>query len=261
MDTALSSNAVPSKGVNLHKREFNPHRLLKRDLVWLWTHTCHEHGTSYAIHRSCWFRDYDAGLLRDCPIKERIGFLDIESVDLSAQWGFVVCYCIKHLDGATITRRIESRHIATENYDKYLCMQVCEDLRKYDRLVGFYCSDRKFDFPFLRSRCLYWYNLAKTDDERKALSFPEYMELYVDDLHLMVKSKLRLNNNRLKTVAAFFGIPAKATPITPKCKFRMLQGRQDGIDQYVTHCQEDVETTEAVWKLLYRFRKPSRTSI
>ena len=252
---------TPAKGINLHKREFNPHRLRKKDLVWLWTNTCSEHGTSYAIHRSCWFRDYDAGIIKDCPIEEKIGFLDIETCDLSAPYGYVICYCIKNLDGKTITRAIESKHIKAEEYDKYLCKQVCEDLRKYDRLVGFYCSDRKFDFPFLRSRCLYWYNKAETDEERASLSFPEYMELYVEDLHLMVKGKLRLNNNRLATVARFFDIPAKATPITAQAKFRVMQGKQNGIDHYVTHCQEDVETTEAVWRLVHRFKRPSKTSI
>jgi uncharacterized protein YprB with RNaseH-like and TPR domain len=229
--------------------------------VWLWEHHCSEHGVAYVQHPRCFFRDLEAGKIDTTPIKERIGFLDIETTDLPASWGFTVCYGIR-CDGENLMRSITPTDIRKGRYDQRLCEQVCKDLRNYDRLVVFWgkSARKRHDIPFLRARCLKWQNLADEKDKHR-YEFPEYMEVYVEDLWDHVSGKLRLHSNSLRAVAQFFDIPAKMTPIRPDMKFAMMRGDQAAINEYVQHCEEDIETTEAVWQLLTPFTRRAKSSI
>lgn len=261
-NSVLETQPIPQYGINTHARRINPHRLKKADHIWLWTHHCSEHGVAYVQHPSCFFRDMDAGKIDGSPVQERIGFLDIETVDLAASWGFLVCYSHKLIGGDMTSRFVTPSDIRQERYDQRLCEMVCRDLRQYDRLIVFWgkSARRRHDVPFLRSRCLRWEYKAQEKDKPKH-HFPDYMEVYVEDLWDSVSGKLRLHNNKLRTVAEYFGIPAKQTPITPEMKWAMMQGKQDAIDEYVQHCEEDVRTTEEVWKLLQGFSRRGKVSI
>ena len=120
----------------------------------------------------------------------------------------------------------------------------------FDRLVGYYCTDGRFDFPMLRSRCL-----------KNHVYFPAYKELLVSDCYSMAKYKLRLRSNRLQAVCEFLDIPAKEHKLDPQHWLRCLAGDQESLNYVWSHNVEDVISTELVWRKLHEFQRPMKTSI
>ena len=165
-----------------------------------------------------------------------------------------------------ITRRVIPRDIRNKDQwlDRDLCISFCKDALQFDRLVVYWGKDWRYDVPFLRTRTLYWKRIAERDGDTeiaKQLNFPEYMELYVEDLFDTVKKKFRLHNNRLATFCMFMGIEAKAHPLNPEMWNRALAGHMDALDYIVTHNIEDVHSTETAWKITRNFVNRPRTSI
>ena len=61
------------------------HRLKKQEIVWLNTHYC-KHRMPYLTHYSCYQKER--------PESWRVGFFDIETSHLKANFGFMIGYCI-----------------------------------------------------------------------------------------------------------------------------------------------------------------------
>lgn len=224
-------------------RPFDISKFTKEELIWLSTHTC-KHGHKYINHYTCYAKE------RNKMRQERIGFLDIESSDLNANFGVVLSYAIKELDGSVVGRVLTPEEIKGGEYDKTLMKECVRDMVKFDRLVGFYCKNRRFDFPFIRSRCL-----------KHRVWFPTYKDIIVTDVYDMAKTKLRLRSNRLQSVCEFLDIPSKGHKLDPDNWRRCLAGDQKALDYVWTHNVEDVVSTEKVWRRLVEFQAPSKSSI
>jgi len=215
----------------------------KQELTYLATHRC-KHGHSYLSHYTCWQKE------RDNQKAERIGFLDIETSDLNAAHGVCLSYAIKELGGKVVGRTLRPDEVKTGTYDLDLMRECVRDMVSFDRLVGYYCIDRRFDLPFLRSRCL-----------KNRVWFPKYKDIVVSDCYSMAKNKLKLRSNRLQAVCEFLDIPSKAHKLDPQNWLRCLAGDQDALNYVWTHNVEDVESTEEVWRRLVEFQAPSKVSI
>jgi uncharacterized protein YprB with RNaseH-like and TPR domain len=193
----------------------------------------------------------EMGDIEDCPIQsEKTGFLDIEASNLHADFGYVISYCIKELDGDTLTRVIKPSDIRRSKFDKGIMSYVYKDLLSYDRVVVYYGKDRRFDLPFLRTRCLHWGH-----------PFPSYRELFVTDAYDMVKGKLRLSRSRLANACSFYDIPCKAHTLKPDIWQKAMAGNKDALDYILQHNIEDVESLELLWKKLNEFAKNPKTSV
>jgi uncharacterized protein YprB with RNaseH-like and TPR domain len=198
-------------------------------------------GHSYLAHPRCWEREQ--GQL------ESIGFLDIETSNLKADFGIVFSYAIKHRG----SDKIEGRVLTAEEmkkgvYDKKLIQEACEDIRKFDRVVGHYST--RFDLPFLRSRALYY-----------GLDFPVYKEVKHTDTFFMARSRLCISRRRLETICEFLGIPAKGHKLNQKVWLKALGGDDNAFAYIWEHNVEDVISTEAVWEKLDAFCMTNGTSI
>lgn len=179
---------------------------------------------------------------------EKIGYFDIESSNLSSDFGTVLCYAIKH-DKGVISNRLTTKEIKEGIYDKRLLSDLCKDLRKFDRIITWY--GYKFDIPFVRSRAI----LHK-------LNFPLYKEVCHTDAYQKAKILIRtLHSKRLGVVAGFYGIKAKEHPLNPTVWLRCLSGDIDALEFVQTHCNEDVASLEKVWKRLMPYQKLTKTSI
>ena len=261
MGRLLPFDPIGAKGINTYARRINPHRLLKRELIWLWEHRCTAHGVPYSQHPNCFFDDLDAGDLQRCPIEERIGFFDIEATSVKgANWGELLSYAAKPLDGLAHGSLITQRDIRTKRWDQGLCRNLIRDMSRYDRLVVYWGKDRRFDLPFVRSRCL-WYEVRAPENEKHLYRFPEYMEMYVEDLYDTARAKLCLSNRRMETVAKFLDVPAKEHRFNHETWRDAQAGDKAALETIWIHNLEDVDTTEAVWKLLHRFMPKRKTSI
>jgi len=197
----------------------------------------HHNGVS---HHCCY--DQAKGLV------EKIGYFDIESSNLTSDFGIILCYAIKHKDGV-ISNSITPQELREGIFDKRLLIDVCKDLRKFDRIITWY--GYKFDIPYVRSRAM----LHKLD-------FPLYKEVYHTDAYQKAKILIRtLHSKRLGVVANFFGIEAKEHPLNPSIWLSCLSGNQDAIDFVQTHCNEDVSSLEKVWKRLAPYQKMAKSTI
>jgi uncharacterized protein YprB with RNaseH-like and TPR domain len=198
------------------------------------------HGHSGLTHSSCYDKEYN--------IKKKIAFLDIETSNLKSNWGFVFSYCLKEDGKETIKRILTPEEIKTGVYDKNLLKQFCSDVRKFDRVIGYYSS--RFDIPFLRTRAVYY-----------ELDFPIYKEVKHTDLYMIMKHKFCLHSKRLAVVADFFNIEAKKHPMNPSVWFKAMAGDKKALDWILVHNIEDVVTTEKLYHRVCDYARITDTSI
>lgn len=227
---------IPS-GVN-----FN--RLKKDDILWLYGHYC-KHGHRYSEHPICFLTECKDGL----P-KERIAFVDIETSNFDADFGFMFCYSLRDEGGEEKKRCVTPKEIRTFVFDKGVVTQFLRDIKGYDRLVGYYSKDRRFDIPFIRSRTLFW-----------GLEFPAWRDMLFSDAYDLVKNKLKLHRSRMETGCDLLGIPSKKHRLIPEVWMRALTGDSKSLDYIQTHCSEDTDSLRQLYKRLVNFGRPSKVSI
>lgn len=224
---------------------FNPNKLLKREMIWLMQHRC-RHGATYMEHPSCYFKEQPD----DGPVMEKIGFLDIETSNLNADFGYIFSYCIKELDGPIYEYVIKPGEIRAFTFDKNLMKQFYKDVMQFDRLVVYWGKDRRHDIPFLRQRAIKW-----------GVPFPLYREVFVNDLYDIVKAKLKLHRSGLANACEFFDIPCKQHRLDPNRWQKAMAGSQEALDHILKHNEEDCVSTEQLWKLLRDYSRNPNTTI
>jgi len=162
--------------------------MLKKDLVKYTTGHCRHYHT-YITHPNCWWEEQGR--------KPKVGYLDIETSNLDANYGIIITYCILDKDSDQIFKNIINiADVRKGVFDKNLCKQLIKDMLKFDILKGYWSTG--FDIPFIRSRCLKW-----------NLSFPIYKKINHKDIYYMVKRLLKLNRNSLEVATKFLKIPGK----------------------------------------------------
>lgn len=100
-----------------------------QQLYWLLTNKC-KHRHNYVRHFNCFIKDYE--------IKERVGFLDIETSNLKANFGIVLCWCILADDDTLYQDWLTKKDVLSGDEDKRVISTCIDTLRTFDRLVGHY---------------------------------------------------------------------------------------------------------------------------
>lgn len=170
---------------------------------------------------------------------------DLETSNLNSDYGYIICCVIKRYVDPEIngkkhnlikTFRIDQypEHKKEPWNDKKLCLDIRDELNKYDILVGY--NSVRFDIPYLNGRLLL-HNL-KLLDRKKHI-----------DLFYKAKYCLKLHNNRLASVADFFQTSPK-TQLAPTMWTRAQCGDKTGIDYVSNHCKQDVITLEEIYNIL-----------
>jgi len=181
---------------------------------------------------------------------EKIGFIDIEnfSFNFKADEGIIISYCIKEMDGELIANVIKPKEIEKNIYDKRLVKDLLNDIKKFDRIIGYYA--KRFDIPFIRSRALYY-----------GLRFPPYGSHFFNDVYYLVKYKFQLHANKLRTACEFLGIPSKEHSFKPEMWLKALKGNERALKYILEHNKEDVISLEALWKKIYMYGLVGKRSI
>jgi uncharacterized protein YprB with RNaseH-like and TPR domain len=184
-------------------------------------------------------------------LTEKLAFFDIECTGLKSDFGIILCYSLRGEMGDNVANTITPEEMRSGVFDKRLLKQLCQDLKKYDRIITW--NGRKFDVPFVLSRCI----LHKIKD------FPLYKEIYHTDALEIARYRLAtLHSKRLGIVAGFYGIKAKEHPLEPTIWLRCLSGDVDSLKFVQTHCNEDTQTLLEVWKkVIEPYAKLNKTSI
>ncbi len=218
------------------------HRMKKADILALNKMRCEAHGVPYLQHPNCW--------RKEVVPNERVGFLDIESSNLTASFGVMICYCILDDQSDMIYKdQICKKELFDKTVrDRRVIESLCRDIRRFDTIITFYGT--KFDVPFCRTRALV-----------HGLDFPEFGEVRHKDVYYMVKSKLRLHSNRLEAACnAVFGHSAK-TGLSPAIWVDAQCGDPEAIRYIVDHCEKDVEELKRLYYKLKNFAKPTDRSL
>lgn len=236
----------------------NFNKLLKAEMLKLYNGRCRQHGIRYTEHPNCVYKD-DFDL--HAGIREKVGFLDIETSNFQPPFGFVICWAIKEYgdDGKLYSAKISTADIEREarssikepvKIDRRVLTEFVKEVRRFDRVVVYWGRNRRFDIPYLRHRCL-----------KLGLNFPTYSEIICVDAYDWVRNFLRLTSNRLGIVCKEFGFPAKIHDMFPAHWVKASAGNQKAIDYIDIHCKEDVLALEPVYNLLLPFARNTKTSV
>jgi len=209
-----------------------------------------KHGHPGTVHCAC--------ALREGITAEKVGFIDIETSNLDANFGIMLTYCIKEEGKKKIwSGRITKKELRDGTLDRRIVAKCIKDMRRFDRLVGHYSS--KFDIPFVRTRAIHWH----IDD-----TFPEYGQIMHTDVWRLAKNLLKLNSNRQSTVAEAVightgdGIECSMkTRIDPRHWIAALTGDKEALDYIYEHNVIDVIELEKNYEVLKKFSRKVNTSI
>jgi uncharacterized protein YprB with RNaseH-like and TPR domain len=199
------------------------------------------HGHTGTEHRKCYERYIkNAG--------GRIGYLDIETSNLDADFGVMLSWAIKTKGkNEILTDRLTRKDVLSLKYDKDLVGSLIVAMKSYDIIYTFYGA--RFDIPFSRSRALF-----------HGLMFPTFHQIRHIDLWFAARSKLKIHSNRLQTVCEFLGIKGK-TPILGKYWVEAMSGNDTALHYIQRHNIADAVILEKAAGKLEPYMAISRTSI
>jgi len=221
--------------------------LRKKDVEWLGTNRCQAHRHTYLEHYQCFQKEKPD----TAPFQEKIGFFDIETTGLKADFHYVYSYALRADTGELYGRVLTRDEIRGGVFDRNLIKEIPRDLMRFQRIIVHWGTDRKFDFPFCRSRALHYHYK----------NFPRYKDLFVTDTWVMAKNKLCLRNNRLATVCEHLGIKAKSHPLTGLLWLQAGIGEPIALRYIWDHNVEDVDAMRDAYCIMEPYCLKGRKSI
>lgn len=221
----------------------NLSRMRKEEIIWLSNHRCAAHQVRYIEHPNCY--------AKECPEQQKTGFIDIESSQLTADWGIALCVSILPMDSnISYARTITKAELYSDSVDKNLIKDVVKEMRTYDRLIGFYASNMRFDIPFLRTRAIH-----------HDLDFPGFGEIIMEDLYPVVRYKFRLKSNRLDSACEALLGTSNKTRWLWKHWLKAIQGNPESLAYIEDHCIRDTQETKRLYQKIFKFNKKGSASL
>jgi uncharacterized protein YprB with RNaseH-like and TPR domain len=195
---------------------------------------------SYLEHYNCY--------LKEKPEENRIGFFDIETSNLDANFGIVLCYCIKTPDGDILGRKLTKEECLNtkKSPDIYLMKELIKDLNKFDILYGYYST--KFDIPFIRSRCV-----------SNNIDFPVFGSIKHKDIYYIIKNKFKLNRNSLEVACRELVGTTLKNHFDGNMWRHAVQGNEKALEFIFDHCKRDVIDLELLANKVIDFANPNTT--
>lgn len=194
-------------------------QLKKDDVIWLANHRC-RHDKNYLEHYACF--------LEENPSRERVGYLDIETSGLKANWAIMLTSCI--LDGDTdevLYSVITKEDLLEDGLDRRIVQETIDNMTKFDRVYTFFGTH--FDLKFLRTRAVI-----------HNLEFPTFQSILHTDLYYLIKSRFLLHSNRLAVACENLLGSTEKNQILPSYWIKALQGDSTAISYILDHNMRDV---------------------
>ena len=211
----------------------------KEELIKMANQTC-KHGHSYLAHPNCY--------LEEQKKQKRIGYFDIESSGLKANFDYALSWCIKTRGKDEYkTGVISVLDIQNYTLDKRIIKELVEQLKKYDIIVTYYGTG--FDFPFIRTRAM-----------MNKIEFLPFGSLQHKDLYYAVKFKMKLHRNSLDSACAALGIKGK-NHIKGNYWMKAKLGDPVALAYVLDHNKKDCAILEQLHKRLENYVKDSTKSI
>ena len=170
----------------------------------------------------------------------KVGFFDIESTGLSADFSWMISWYIKTLGEDEYYHGVVTPEEIREGIlDKRIVEELVEALKKYKRIYSYYGS--RFDVPYCRTRAL-----------AQGLVFVPYGLVEHRDLWYLARRILKIHRNRLENVCEILGIEGK-THLKPLVWIRANTGDQGSLEYIEDHNRMDVIILEKVFKKIQEF--------
>ena len=181
----------------------------------------------------------------------RIASFDIQTTDLKANMGIVLCasfheivppgYYKNHHNSPTkpYTIKLNIMDPYDPNPDKELVVAIRDELEKYNTIVTW--NGKMFDIPFINARLMF-------HGER-----PARVQFHIDAMYYAGGTSNRIGSRRLISVQQFLGISNEdgKTPLTWDTWKSAMRGSPKAMKDVVHHCEMDVEVlTKSYWALL-----------
>lgn len=217
------------------------HRLKKAEMVWLGTHKC-KHSHTYLEHYSCFLKE-------NPDHEEKEGYLDIETTNLKASYGIILCWCIYDANNDIMHEgQITADDLSSSSLDRRVTKELIECMRGFDRVYTYYGT--KFDLPFIRTRAVV-----------HGLDFPIFQTLFHKDVYYIVRNKFCLHSNKLVVACEVILGKTNKTRITPDYWTRALMGHKPSLDYILEHCRYDVYDLAELHRAVEDFAGRPNTSI
>ena len=201
------------------------------------------HANEYVFVDPDSYRPASRGTPERLPSIFRIGCLDLETSNLDADYGIILCGAIKE-DGVAkshVFRIDDSPNYKAEPWnDEWVCHQISQLTQQFD--IIFTWNGARFDVPFLNTR------LVKH-------GLPPMPRKLHKDLLYTSRYQLRLHSNRLASVQEFFETADDKTAISGTLWTRALTGDRESMDFIIDHCIRDVKVLEEIMGHLRPFIK------
>jgi uncharacterized protein YprB with RNaseH-like and TPR domain len=183
---------------------------------------------------------------RHAKVPMRFAILDLETTALHANGGRILCAVVESFDPPA------TRIFRADQYpgwdqgkrfsDKLLFKELRDHLEEFDVLVAH--NGIRFDLPFIQSKALR-YKMKPLNPGIK----------FIDPV-MLARKYLRLNSNRLDTVARHIHSKHQKTPLDMEVWFKAIgDGDRHCLNKIVSHCVADVKVLGEVMEAVRPFVK------
>lgn len=187
---------------------------------------------------------------------ETIGYLDIETSGLTADFDIMLSYAI--LIRNIKTGKIVIKHGVVDEHDfelarktkdadsidKRILLKLLKDMEGVDCFIGhWFIGKHRHDIPFIRTRCAI----------NKIKSFPQHKAVKYGDTQKWGSLLFRLHSNGLESMASMFNIHTQKTKLKPKTWKNACIGVKKDLDYILDHNIKDVKITYKVHKALEKW--------
>ena len=212
--------------------------LSKQKIIELANWKCpHKH--SGIEHYTCWLKYGEP--------QEKTCILDLETSNLDAPFGLLLCWGIKEYGKNNIRQGAITKQ-DLKDLDKRLVRECIEELNKYAVVITY--NGTWFDLRWLRAKALHY-----------DMDFPPYGALRHIDLYFITRNKLKLGRSTLENACSYLGIEGK-TRIQPEHWLRAMTLAEDkAVKDILHHNKMDLIITERLFDKLKPFAKIIRRSI
>lgn len=168
----------------------------------------------------------------------RMAFFDIETTNLGALMGRMLCASVADSWGNVTTRTISDFDQTTVLDDSGLAEWIRDELERYDIVVGWNSS--QFDISFIQARLLRWGRRALRQDL-----------MHIDPMYKARPGRgARIGSSKLDNVAKFFRTPDQKTALDWDTWNLAAAGDEAAMALVVEHCEADVLVLRSVFQNL-----------
>jgi uncharacterized protein YprB with RNaseH-like and TPR domain len=190
-------------------------------------------------HYTCW--------LKYGELQERTCILDLETSNLDAPFGLLLCWGIKEY-GTDVIKQGSITKQWTKDLDRSLVRDCIDELNKYAVVITY--NGTFFDLRWLRAKALH-YNL----------DFPPYGALRHIDLYFIVRNRLKIGRNSLENACNYLGIQGKTRIEWEHWLLAVSQADKKSIEDILDHNKKDLIITEKLFDVLKPYAKIIRRSV